>query len=370
MARRVPLARRNLFAERRHAALAVAGIAVAMLLVLVLDGIFAGTMRQVTAYLRTSPADAIVSQQSVRTMHMSASALPASMVDAAWAVPEAAWVEPIRFTSGIVSTGTDRQLSYVIGYRPGHQGGPRHLVAGTEPGAGQAVLDELAADQLRVHVGDQIVVLGTPFRVAGLSSGGSSITNTTTFVTFDDFGRLRGDAVSYVLVGAKPGVTADALRDALARALPDTTVQTRAEFIHQERAIVGDMSADTMRIMGFIGFAIALAVVGLTLFTATLAHLREYGVVKALGARPARLAGIVLTQAAWAVALALILAVALAVGVGAAVGRMTPTVSIAIEPSSILRVAYGAAIVGAAGAVLPLRRVLALDPAAAFLRPT
>jgi len=54
------------------------GIAVAMLLVLVLDGIFAGAMRQVTAYLRTSPADAIVSQQSVRTMHMSLSALPAS----------------------------------------------------------------------------------------------------------------------------------------------------------------------------------------------------------------------------------------------------------------------------------------------------
>ena len=369
MVRRVPLARRNLFAERRRAALAVAGIAVAMLLVLVLDGIFAGAMQQVTAYLRTSPADAIVSQQSVRTMHMSASALPPSTVDEA-TVPDAAWVEPIRFASGIVSAGTERQLSYVIGYRPGHQGGPTRLVAGTEPGAGEAVLDELAADQLRVDVGDQIVVLGAPFRLAGLSTGGSSITNTTTFVTFDDFGRLRGDAVSYILVGARPGVTAAALRDSLAEALPDTTVQTRSEFIRQERAIVGDMSADTMRIMGIIGFSIALVVVGLTLFTATISHLREYGVIKALGARPSRLAGVVLAQAAWAVALSVALAAVLAVGIGAIVGRVAPAVSIVIETSSVLRVASSAAAVGALGAILPLRRVVALDPAAAFRRPT
>jgi putative ABC transport system permease protein len=73
---RVPLARRNLFQERRRALLAVAGVAMALLLVLVLQGIFDGAMRQVTAYIRTSEADLFVSQQGVRTMHMSASALP------------------------------------------------------------------------------------------------------------------------------------------------------------------------------------------------------------------------------------------------------------------------------------------------------
>jgi YHS domain-containing protein len=74
--RAVPLARRNLFEDRRRAVLAVAGLAASLVLVLVLDGIFAGAMRQVTAYLRNLPADVIVSQKGVRTMHMSASALP------------------------------------------------------------------------------------------------------------------------------------------------------------------------------------------------------------------------------------------------------------------------------------------------------
>ena len=59
---RVPLARRYVFAERRSAAMATAAIAVAFLLVLILDGIFAGAMSQVTAYVRHSSADVIVSQ--------------------------------------------------------------------------------------------------------------------------------------------------------------------------------------------------------------------------------------------------------------------------------------------------------------------
>ena len=72
MTGRVPLARRYVFAERRRAAMATAAIAVAFLLVLVLDGIFAGAMSQVTAYIRHTPTSVIVSQSGVRTMHMSA----------------------------------------------------------------------------------------------------------------------------------------------------------------------------------------------------------------------------------------------------------------------------------------------------------
>lgn len=53
-----------------------------------------------------------------------------------------------------------------------------------------------------------------------------------------------------------------------------------------------------LRIMSAIGFLIALAVVALTLFTATLAKLREYAVAKAIGAGSAWLTRTVLAQAA------------------------------------------------------------------------
>ncbi len=64
-----------------------------------------------------------------------------------------------------------------------------------------------------------------------------------------------------------------------------TTVQTRDQFAHEEATLVRDMSADLMQIMSIIGLLIALAVIALTLFTLTLAKLREHAVVKALGGR-------------------------------------------------------------------------------------
>ena len=58
----VPVARRNLFQDRRRVLLSTGGVAVALLLVLILGGIFAGAMRQLTGYIDRSGADLIVSQ--------------------------------------------------------------------------------------------------------------------------------------------------------------------------------------------------------------------------------------------------------------------------------------------------------------------
>src|SRR6266545_350581 len=334
-ATRVPLARRNLFQERRRAALAVAGVAMALLLVLVLQGIFDGAMRQVTAYIRTSEADLFVSQQGVRTMHMSASALPPGIVERLRAERDVAWAAPIRFAPNtFVESDNGRELSYVIGYDTASgRGGPSRLTSGRAPGPGEALLDPVAAGRLGVGPGDRIRALGASFTISGLSSGGTSIINTTAFIRGEDFVRLRGPTVSYVLVGGRPGIGPGELARRLQAALPDATVQTRAELAGQEAGIVRDMSADVMRIMSTIGFLIALAVVALTMFTATLAKLREYAVTKAIGA-----------------------------GVAAA----TPNLRLAIEPASVLRTAMGALLVGGIGSVLPLRRVTKVDPASVF----
>jgi len=365
--RSVPLARRNLFQDRRRAGLAVSGVAVALLLVLVLDGVLAGALRQVTAYLRNMPASVVVSQRGVRTMHMSASALPESAVADATRVPGVAWAEGIRFTTGTVRSTTGRQLSYVIGYdTQTRRGGPWDMAKGRAPNPGEVVLDRVAADQLGVGIGDDIEVLGRRFVISGLSQGGTSITNTITFMRTEDFAAIRGSAVSYLLVGAKRGVDHAALARRLAAALPGTTAQTREAFVDQEGRIVRDMSADVMQIMSVIAFLIALAVVALTLFTATLAKLREYAVIKALGGDSWRLRRTVLAQATWSTVLALALAVALAFVVAAGAAAVTPNVRLAIEPADIARVAIAALIAGALGSLLPLRRVARLDPATAF----
>jgi putative ABC transport system permease protein len=188
------------------------------------------------------------------------------------------------------------------------------------------------------------------------------------FITTEDFAQRRGPAVAYVLAGAEPGVSASALQARVAAAMPEVTVQIRDGFAREEAALVRDMSADLMRIMSIVGLLIALAVIGLTLFTLTLAKLREHAVVKALGGRTRRLAAIVLAQAAWSVAAAVAVAAVAAVALGQLVERANPVITIAIAPSSVGRVALAALTVGAVGALVPLRRVIAVDPASAFRR--
>ena len=161
---------------------------------------------------------------------------------------------------------------------------------------------------------------------------------------------------------------ARSLLDRLAAAMPTATVQTRAGFVHEEGNITRDMSADSLRIVTLIGLLIALAVIALTLFTLTLARLRDYGVLKALGAPNRRLAAVVATQAAWSVALALAVALLLAIALAAIVSHLAPTLSIIIAPASVARTGAGALIVGALGSIIPLRRVARVDPASVFRR--
>ena len=121
----VPIGRRSLFADRRRTILGTAAVATALLLVLALDGIFAGAMRDVTRYVDTVGADVIVAQRGVRTMHMTSSSLPLTSGDAVAGAEGVDDVAPILFASDTVTSGGGRQLAYVVGWRQGELGGPQ-----------------------------------------------------------------------------------------------------------------------------------------------------------------------------------------------------------------------------------------------------
>lgn len=282
----VPVGRRLLLVERRRATLTVLGVATSLLLVLVLRGVFAGAVQQVTRYIRTSPADIFISQAGVGTMHMSASVLPPQTAATAAAVPGVAWAAPIGFASGSIAGPQGRLLTYLIGYDTdtGHGGVPP--VEGRPPERGETILDEEAAKQLGVSLGGWVTVMGTPLRVVGLSTGGTSITNTTAFVDQDEFARIHADQASYVLVRAAVGIDPDTVAAQLRSALPQTTVQTREQFATSEARVVTDMSADLLRLMSTIGLLIALAVIALGLMGATLSKLRDFAVRKRWGPAP------------------------------------------------------------------------------------
>jgi putative ABC transport system permease protein len=125
------LAFRNLFQNKIRLVMSVGGVALALLLILSLDAIFAGVEKQITAYINHSGADIFVSQMNVRNMHMASSSLPIASVKAVESVPGVSSVTPILYLPNIVIVGEERNLAYIIGVPENSQlGGPWDVPVG------------------------------------------------------------------------------------------------------------------------------------------------------------------------------------------------------------------------------------------------
>jgi putative ABC transport system permease protein len=366
----VPLARRNLFQDWVRLLVSVGGVAFALLLILALDGIVAGSLDRLTAYIKSTGAQIYIAQPRVRSMHMAASAIPLDKAAQVRDVPGVTHVDPLLYASSAIAFGDKRQMAYVYGFEPTRsRSGPWQMASGSadlEPG--EVVIDALAAAKLGVGLGDEVSVLGRPFRVRGLSEGTYNFVNSLAFVRLDDFAAVRGqaDTASYLLVWLTDGELAEKAAGRISAAVAGVEVTTSAEFAREEARLVRDMTAEIMVIMNTIGFIIGLAAAGLTVYTATLAKLPEYGVLKALGAGNGWLYRTAAVQAFWSVALAAAVAIALSYALATAGTAFVPGLYILIEFDSLARAVAAAATISLAAALLPVRQIATLDPASVF----
>ena len=364
------VALRNLFQNKVRLAVSTGGVALALVLILTLDAIFTGVEQQISAYIDHTGADVWVSQSGVRNLHMASSTLPESTIADIAAVPGVASVTPILYMTNMLAVGQDRSLAYVIGLPPDPAAGrPWRVTAGKAvPATGEAIIDRGVANTLGVGMGGTVTILGREFTIAGLSEGTASLTNSVAFITMDDFASLRSSpqTVSFLLIKDSAGVSPNTVAARIQTEVGGITAQTRTAFASQERQIVQDMSTDIITIMNSVGFLIGLAVMALTVYTATLARRAEYGMLKAVGARTSNLSFIVLAQAAYSVALGLGLALALTALQSAVVPIVATNLSLQISILSVLKVATVSLLLAALSALLPIMQIARLDPAIVF----
>lgn len=364
----VPLARRQLLFRRGRALAGVAGIAAALLLVLALKAIFAGIEGRLTAYIDGSGADVIVAQQGVDTMHMTQSALPVQTATAVASLPGVAEARPILYVPAMIERGERRGIGYLIGDDSG--GAPLPVASGRRPRSGEILLERTLAERLAASTGSRVRAFGQSFRVSGEVEGLASILNSVAFVRQQDLARALGltGIVSYVLVRARPGVEAAELASRIGASVPGVTASTRASFARSERRVVGDMTTDIVRAMILVGFVIGVAVAGLVAYSATLAQLRDYAVLRALGLRARRALGIAVAQVGATVAAGFALSLVLVWALAALLPGLTPTLVLAIRAGDVVQALVVATAVTVVAAGFPVLRVARVDPASVFRR--
>ncbi|RPI26616.1 MAG: ABC transporter permease [Chloroflexota bacterium] len=366
----IRLAFRNLFQSKARLTISVGGVALALLLILALDAIFTGVEQRITIYINNSGADIFVAQSGVRNLHMASSSLPNSVIRRVKGVPGVAAVTPILYLSNNVVLNDERNLAYIIGLpEDAVSGGPWNVSTGqSRPGEGEAIVDRSVAEKAGVSLGDEVKILGQKFEIAGLTEETSSLVNSIAFISMDDFEALRGsyDTFSFLLVQVDVGTQPQAVVARIQAQVRDVTAQTRADFAGQERQVVKDMSTDVITIMNLIGFLIGLAVMALTVYTATLARRAEYGVLKALGVRNRDLYRAVLAQAILSVAFGFAIGLAFTWILAATVPRLGLSMVMEISALSLLKVGSLSLAIAGMAAVLPIRQIAGLDPAIVF----
>ena len=227
------------------------------------------------------------------------------------------------------------------------------------------------ADDLAVEAGDTVTVL-TPTGPADLEVGGTSDEPipARAYVSLATAAQLAGSDTPPVN-GLYLSVDASATGDIRTRLydLPGVeAVQVRTEQRADLQSLLAIFNAIIAVMLAF-AVAMAFAIVFNTMTINVLEREREYGTMRAIGARPGVIARLLASEAAllWAIALlpGLLLGTWVAKQLGDAVAADLFVLPIEIQPLSYLATAGGILAITLLALVLPMRRVRHLDLASA-----
>ena len=367
----VKLAWRNLVQERARLWISVAGIAFALVLILIIGGIFAGSEEYAVAYINNVPAPLWLAQTGVENMHMSSSYLPPETARMVETIPGVEDQAGVLYGGGGVGIGDATVSSYIIGVDAATSlGGPWDLVEGSRRiGTDEVIVDYLLADRYELQLGDTVRLFDRDLVIVGLSRGTFGIATSIAFVNKAFLAEVMGippDSAAYILIRPEPGEDLVKLAETLSAQIPNADVLTQSELASSDKELIRQMGADIIRAMSFIAYVVGMLVIGLTIYIGTLERAREYGVLKAIGANNAQLSGVVLAQSFLSAALGIILGVAIAFLAAALITWIYPDMLVLIRPYEIIRQIPILIFVTGVAALLPLSRIATLDPMIAF----
>ncbi len=360
----VPVARRNILADRRRLAISTLGVGLAVALILLLEGLWGGVLAGISAYPDRVGASLFVREPG--TMVLTEGAVPLSAVASIRAIPEVQRADPVIAKFAILDLHGTKEALSVIGFGPGAMGGPWEITAGrTVEAGGEVVIDQSLAADHGVGVGDTFAVQGQPFRVVGLSSRTRTFTGGGfVFVSLESAERLFGESrtATFILVRtSSPASVEQAIGQRIGLA-----VDPPASIAAGEREVYAGILGRVFNLMILIAFAAGTLIVALTVYSGVADRLREYGIAKAMGASRRRLFRMVAGQTLVLATLGTLEGFVLF-----AVGSRVLVSYRPQFPSSLTFGAVGGMMIAAGvmallAAIVPTYRVARLDPASVY----
>ena len=350
------------------------GVVFATVLATQQAGTFLGLMAKNTMLVDRSDADIWIVQRGMEQLQPGR-ALPEYVLHRAETTPGVAWATPLLWTGSTVALpqgGTEAVTVLGVDVATLHMG-PWNVVAGRPenlrlPDA--MFFEDSERDKFGgLNLGDVRELNGHRVQAVGFTWGLLPFGPSYAFTSYDKARELSGQrdrSQTMVLAKVQPGASVDATVQALQAALPDTTVYSKEAYA---RSIVRFLLTRspigiTFGTAALFGLIVGFVIVAISMFSAVLDNIREFGTLKAIGATFADLAVILMVQAFIYASLGSGLGLTLMGFVAAGIrsprlGMVLPPALILGTPALMLAICMGASI-------LALLRLRKLEPAMVF----
>lgn len=372
----VDLGLKMLFHDRLRFVLTVFGVAFSVMLVLVQVGLFEGLIGYAAdTILPIKDADLWVTSKNTQNIDF-ANYFPEGLVDRVRSVPGVARADnlmvnfmPIHLSNG----SSDGVMVYGLTHY-WRWGVPWNVISGQPLDLRRGpylFLDDFAAHRYGpFHLGDYREIVNRRFRIIGIVHGVRSFT--TVPVAFLDFPRVQTlsdltfGKTAYILVKVAGGHDLQKVIGAIKRRLPYNDVYTRTEWAQKSQNywIFKTGLGFNVGMIVFLGCLVGVVILAQTLYTTTMEHIREFGMVKAIGGTNSDIYWILIRQALVIAFLGFAFGTILAFAINPLVKRADIDLDLSLELLGIVFIST--VVLCLLSSTVSFRKVSSIDPALLF----
>ena len=363
-----------MFREKGRFTVTALGIAASIMLILFGVGMAVGIWDSMVTVVDHSNADIWVLNSQNVDLAQGQSILPENILTQIQAINGVKSVAPLIYSPSIAEKAGSKQTVEIVGVDTSNG-----LVLPWNLGSGSVsslntnnsvIIDESAQLGLgKISVGDKITINNSSEQVVGICSGAKTFFYPFVFTSNQNAQKLCNmnvNETNYVLVTVQqPQDTAQIAKQISqvigVNALPKSEVRANTVNYMLYKSGIGAM----VGVFAGVGLFVAVTIVSLTTYTATMERIPEYGTLKAIGAAKGDIYKILIEQALWPATMGFIAGLALSL---AATLVITSVTIMPIEITVQLVVAvYGlTGALSVLGSLLSVRKVSKIDPAIVF----
>jgi putative ABC transport system permease protein len=304
----VSIARRNLFHDKTRLVITIVGVIFAVILMTAQIGAYFGFVGNASQLIDNSPADIWITSKNTVNID-SAKSFSENKINKVRVLNDVLWVEKIAQTWGLLKlkSGGTESLQ-IIGFNPENGiGGPWKMKEGfiKDLKVGNSIIiDESSLKRLNAGLGDKLEIFDKKTEIVGISQGVRSFTTyPIAFADYDtvkEFSRVMGeDQTTFILVKLKAGVDPERFVEKLRGKISGVDIYTKDGFSKKTRLYWSLQTGIGIGIgvTVLLGFIVGTVIVGQTIYSSTMEHIREFGTLKAIGARNMDIYKIIFEQA-------------------------------------------------------------------------